>query len=141
MWGTSMLWESTPLGPSNAVEKSPPVVVEKAQPKAAAKAVRVTMKVTAYCADCSICNGKWADGRTALNDDARVCDGVAAAPNLIPYRTRLSIPGVGIKEVDDTGGAMRQAARKGIYHIDVRFLSHDEAKRFGVKWLDVEVLD
>lgn len=99
------------------------------------------MKVTAYCADCRICNGKWADGRTALNDDARKCDGVAAAPKLIPYRTKLLIPGVGVKEVDDTGGAMRQAAKKGIYHIDVRFLDHAEARRFGVRWLDVTILD
>ena len=52
-------------------------------------------------------------------------------------RTRLRIPGVGIREVDDTGGRMRQSAKRGIYHIDVRFRTHKKAKRFGVKWLKV----
>ena len=103
----------------------------------------VRMKVTAYCL-CAKCCGKYAEAfprKTATGDDATVCDGVAADPKLLPYRTRLRIPGVGVREVDDTGGGMRQSAKKGVTHIDVRMATHDEARRFGVKVLNVEILD
>lgn len=102
----------------------------------------IRMKVTAYCL-CRICCGKWADlseRKTSIGDDAKKYDGVAADPKLLPYRTRLEIPGLGVKEVDDTGGGMRQSAKKGIYHIDVRMPSHEAALRWGVRWLEVIVL-
>jgi 3D (Asp-Asp-Asp) domain-containing protein len=102
----------------------------------------VRMKVTAYCL-CEICCEKWAhlpERKTSIGDDAKLYDGVAADPKLLPYRTKLDIPGIGIKEVDDTGGGMRQSAKKGIYHIDVRMPSHSEARRFGVKYLEVKIL-
>ena len=100
----------------------------------------VRMMVTGYC-PCRVCCEDWGGwNETATGDDARIYDGVAADPRLLPYRTRLRIPGVGIREVDDTGGAMRQSAKKGVTHIDVRFASHKEAKRFGRKWLKVTVL-
>lgn len=105
-----------------------------------AEARTVEMLVTAYC-PCEICCGEDADGRTALNDDAYVCDGVAADPKAIPYRTKLKIPGVGIREVDDTGGAMRKLWRKGIYHIDLRFSTHEEALEWGIQTLEVEILE
>jgi len=100
----------------------------------------IKMKVTAYC-PCKKCCGIYADGKTSTNRDAWNSLGVAADPKLLPYGTKLKIPGVGIREVDDTGGAMRRSAEKGIYHIDVRFHDHEEAKKFGVKWLDVTVLN
>jgi 3D (Asp-Asp-Asp) domain-containing protein len=98
------------------------------------------MKVTAYCC-CKICCEKFSGGgKTSIGDNANIFDGVAADPKLLPYRTKLEIPGIGIREVDDTGGAMRQDAKRGIYHIDVRMASHQEARKFGVQWLDVKVL-
>src|SRR3989344_5846925 len=100
----------------------------------------VRMKVTAYC-PCEKCCGKWAKyAKTACGDDARICDGVAADFKLLPKRTLLEIPGAGVKEVDDTGGAMRKSAKKGIYHIDIRFPTHRDALKWGVQWLDVKVL-
>ena len=100
----------------------------------------IRMKVTAYCL-CLICCKKWSGyAKTSIGDDARIYDGVAADPELLPYRTKLNIPGIGIKEVDDTGGAMRQDAKEDIYHIDVRMPSHSEARKFEVKWLNVEVM-
>ena len=102
------------------------------------------MKVTAYCPG-SCCCGEYADGKTATNDDAYICDGVAADFKLLPKRTLLEIPGVGVKEVDDKGGAMRKDAKRGIYHIDLRFPSHEQALEWsgawGYKWLKVKVLD
>ncbi len=99
----------------------------------------IKMKVTAYC-PCKKCCGKHADGKTSTNRDAYKTFGVAADPAVIPYGTVLIIPGVGERVVDDTGGAMRQSTKKGIYHIDVRFHSHQEAKNFGVQWLKVKIL-
>ncbi len=88
------------------------------------------MKVTGYC-PCKKCCGKWADvsGKrvTAIGHDAFVCNGVAADPKLLPYHTKLDIPGIGIREVHDTGSAMRQDTERGICHIDVRFKSHEKA--------------
>jgi len=97
------------------------------------------MKVTGYC-PCKKCCGKFADGKTSIGRDAWKTYGIAADPKLLPYGTRLDIPGIGIRIVDDTGGAMRQSAKKGIYHVDVRFHDHNKAKEFGVQWLNVKIL-
>jgi len=97
------------------------------------------MKLTGYC-PCKKCCGDYADGKTSIGRNAWKTYGVAADPELLPYGTKLDIPGIGIRIVDDTGGAMRQSAKKGIYHIDVRFHSHEKAKEFGVKWKDIRIL-
>ena len=98
----------------------------------------ITCKVTAYTPDSRSC-GNSADGFTSKMDNAYRFDGVAASPDVIPYRTGVLIPGIDIKEVDDTGGAMRQASKKGLYHIDVRMKSHEDAQQFGVKWQRVHL--
>lgn len=103
-----------------------------------AKPRTVRMMVTGYC-PCKTCCGPQAHGVTSTGDNAWVLNGVAADPQLLPYRTRLRIPGVGIREVDDTGGGMRRSAKKRVTHIDVRFASHKEAKRFGRKWLKIKI--
>jgi len=93
-------------------------------------------KTTAYC-KCRVCCGTSANGRTSIGDRARIINGVAADPRAIPYRSKVYIEGVGFKEVDDTGSAMRRSWRRGIYHLDIRFSSHSQAKRYGTKWIDV----
>lgn len=125
-------WETTA-----ADERTTAPVIEAAPTMRPAGEIAV--KATAYCPGACCC-GKYADGRTSIGDDASVEDGVAADPRMIPYRTRLRIPGLGIREVDDTGGAMRAASRDGRYHIDIRFVDHDEALRWGVRYLTVEVM-
>ncbi len=119
----------------------------EAHSPAKADARTITMEVTAYC-PCEECCGPWAtlsspnDKRvTSIGDDAAICDGVAADPAILPYRTKLWIPGVGSREVDDTGGAMRQSAKEGIYHIDLRFPTHAEARTWGVQYLNVTLLN
>jgi len=99
----------------------------------------VRMKVTSYCC-CEKCCGDNAIGYTSTGKLAKGTQGVAADPKLLPYGTVLEIPGIGKLPVDDTGGAMRQDAKKGIYHIDIRAADHETAKKFGVKWLEVKVL-
>lgn len=100
------------------------------------------MKITAYDPYDKYCVGRWAGRlKTASGKNAEIFNGVAADPELLPYGTKLFIPGLGERVVDDTGGAMRKAGKRGLYHIDVRVSSHKEAKKFGVQWKLVEVLN
>ncbi|MBI3270792.1 MAG: 3D domain-containing protein [Planctomycetes bacterium] len=99
----------------------------------------VPAKVTAYDPSYRCC-GEFADGRTSLMDDAWVMDGVAVDPRAIPYRTLLFVPGVGLREADDTGIAMRQSwERQGVYHVDVRMPYFEQARAWGVKYLQVKL--
>ncbi len=120
-------------------QKNPPIVPPKIKKVNSPSCRIIKMKATAYYPG-KECYGKFADGKTAIGRDAWKTFGVAADPKLLPYGTKLEIPGVGIRIVDDTGGAMRQSAKKGIYHIDIRMHSYQEAKNFGVKWLNVKIL-
>lgn len=100
-------------------------------------ALFIEATVTAYC-PCHECTGKtgpWSERTTSLMDPATVCDGVAADyARALPVRARLFIPGVGLREVDDTGGAMRSADGT---HIDVRMDSHELANEFGRQKLTI----
>ena len=145
--GGMLVWGMSEIGETRFVEKRGCIGTEFSSEKQERRGDvtkvnrKIRMKVTAYCL-CKICCGKWAESetrKTSTGDNAKVYDGVAADPKLLLYRTRLIIPGLGEKEVDDTGGGMRQSAKQGVYHIDVRMPSHSEARRFGVRWLDVEI--
>nr|MDA3959587.1 3D domain-containing protein [Planctomycetota bacterium] len=99
----------------------------------------VEVKTTGYC-PCPICCGKDSDGRTSLNRDVlRFPYGIAVEPKLIPYRQWLNVPGYGEHMVDDTGGAMRQSAKKHTVHLDLRFKTHQQARRWGVRWLWIAI--
>jgi 3D (Asp-Asp-Asp) domain-containing protein len=99
----------------------------------------VRTKVTAYDPSRLSC-GKFADGKTSIGQNAWVMDGVASDPTAIPYGTYVVIPGVGGKIVDDTGRAMRNSWRKhGRYHLDLRVTYPYQARRWGVKYLDVKL--
>jgi 3D (Asp-Asp-Asp) domain-containing protein len=103
-------------------------------------ALFIEVEATAYC-PCHQCTGKtepWLERTTSLMDPAMVCDGIAADYlRALPARARVRIPGVGIREVDDTGRAMREA--NGTL-IDVRMGSHDAANQFGRQKLIIELL-
>lgn len=105
--------------------------------------------VTAYSPHSKSC-GKWSKiGKTSTGVCVRSSDpndvyGIAADPKMIPYGTKIYVPGyyeklqnnknlipTEMNEVDDTGGAMRKAARRGILHIDIRFRTESEAQRWG----------
>ena len=63
---------------------------------------------------------------------------VAADPARLPYGTKLNIPGYGVVEIQDTGGALRND--KDNIRIDVFMDSYESAIIFGVQWLEVEIL-
>ena len=97
----------------------------------------VRVKTTGYC-PCIICCGFSSDGKTAINRDVATFPyGIAVEPKLVPYRLVIDVPGYGTAMVDDTGGAMRQSAKQGIVHFDLRFITHSEARRWGVRHLYV----
>lgn len=95
-------------------------------------------KVTAYVPK-SESYGKYNDGKTALGDNAFKLDGVAVAPDAIPYRSKVYIPSAGVREADDTGVAMRKAWKEGNLHIDLRVKNLEKAHQWGVKELTVFV--
>ena len=98
--------------------------------------MEVDAVVTAYC-PCSKCCGKYADGVTSAGKDANT-RGCAVDPKMIPYGSDVVI-GEKAWRADDTGGAMRQSGRKGVYHIDLRMATHAEALQWGRKRIKVTV--
>jgi 3D (Asp-Asp-Asp) domain-containing protein len=60
---------------------------------------------------------------------------VAVDPRLIPLYTRLYVPGYGLAIAGDTGGAIKGN------RIDLGFELGGAARRWGVRWVDVYVLD
>ena len=93
----------------------------------------IRMRSTGYCAG-SCCCGPKAKGTTASGQKARV--GLIAADwSVLPKGTRLSVPGYGKCEVADRGSAV-QGRR-----IDLFFNSHQDALRWGVRWVTVTVRD
>jgi 3D (Asp-Asp-Asp) domain-containing protein len=92
----------------------------------------VQVLTTGYC-PCAICCEEYAAaGRTSTGRDVRVHPfGIASDHRQVPPGTVLDVPGYGRAIVDDTGGAMRQDARQGIVHLDLRFVEHREARRWG----------
>ena len=59
---------------------------------------------------------------------------VAADPSVLKAGTRIRVPGYGEGVVEDIGGAIKGR------HIDLWFPSHDEAKRWGRRYLKIDVL-
>lgn len=94
------------------------------------------MIVTAYC-PCEKCCGEWSDGITASGHRIAPGDKFAAAPPEIPFGTLLLIPGYSDEPVPvlDRGSAI--TGNK----IDVYFDSHIEALNFGIKYLEITILD
>ena len=97
------------------------------------------MQVTAYCA-CKKCCGPKARGLTASGLPISYNGGhfVAADGKLFKFGTQLIVPGYADGqpvEVIDRGGAI-----KG-HHIDLYFPSHEQAKQWGRKWVQVTVIE
>ena len=87
-------------------------------------------EVTAYC-PCELCCGEWSDGVTASGHVIRPGDKFVAADPLVPFGTRLDVPGYGEVPVLDWGGAIR--GRK----LDAFFPTHAEALEWGRQTLEI----
>lgn len=88
-------------------------------------------KATAYC-NCRKCCGKWADGKTASGTTPEQGRTIAVDRKVIPLGTHVLVDGVEYV-AEDTGV-------KG-NRIDIFFDSHQEALNFGVKYVEVEIVE
>ena len=87
--------------------------------------------ITAYCA-CLKCCGQSATGITASGK--RPVEGrTVAASRSIPLGTRIHIEGLGWRTVED------RTARRFDGRVDIYFRSHDEAKKFGKRKLQITI--
>ena len=123
-----------------AIEAVPPQPVT-APPKPAdgPRTRQIQMTVTAYC-PCARCCGPQACGVTASGRNVRANHSrfVAADTRVLPFHTRLSIPGYDGGQavpVLDCGGAI-----KG-HRLDVFFPTHQQAIEWGVQRLTVTVYE
>jgi len=102
---------------------------------AAQKAVKtIQVKVTAY----SSTPGQTDDTPFITASGKHVADGIIAN-NMLPFGTKVKIPslyGDKIFVVQD-----RMASFKSNYHVDIWMASYAQAKNFGVKTVDIEVLE
>lgn len=119
--------------------------VPSSVPAASRQRVYVMRAVVTGYDTCGKCCGKYAGGKkTAIGRNALVNDGAASAPELIPYRSRIYVPGLAlnpVRVVDDTGIGMRRHARAHRQlQFDVRFPTHAMAASFGRRVIDVYVM-
>lgn len=97
----------------------------------------VSMRVTAYC-PCAKCCGKYADGVTANGHRIRPGEWFAAADKSLPFGTMIAIPGYNDGRpvpVWDRGGAIKGD------RLDVFFPTHKEALQWGVKQVEVSIIN
>ena len=132
-----LMHEISPAAPKS---EEPVTSASAVLPGAAAQHSRVVMMlVTAYC-PCTKCCGPHAQGLTASGKPISFNEGrfVAADTKLFKFGTALQIPGYADGkpvEVVDKGGAIKGN------HLDVFFLTHEEAKQWGRKWIAVTVFE
>lgn len=86
------------------------------------------------------------DGQQAEGDPNKTSTGkqvsrgyAAADPRKLPYGTKLEIPNYGVVEIQDTGGALRNDGKN--IRIDLFHNTYKDAMQFGVKDIDVKILE
>ncbi|WP_226037178.1 3D domain-containing protein [Aquibacillus saliphilus] len=94
---------------------------------------QLTMTATAYTAECTGCSGVTATGIDLNNDrDKKV---IAVDPSVIPLGTKVHVEGYGEAIAGDVGGAIKGNK------IDIHVPTKDEAFQWGVKSVQVTILD
>ena len=102
----------------------------------------INAKCTAYCS-CERCCGDYANSRP-LDENGKPIIYTASGRRAVPqysiamsksyaFGTMVEIPGIGMCEVMDRGGAVQGNV------IDIYFGSHEEALEWGCRWLDVKI--
>jgi len=127
--------------PASSSAPAPKTVIFEAEQNGEAQVGEVSewrtvrMRVTAYCA-CRRCCGRHANGRTASNHRIRRGDVFVASDKMYRFGTKMAIPGYNnsqaVKVLD------RGRVIKG-NRLDVFIPSHRRARKWGVRYLDVQV--
>lgn len=93
----------------------------------------ITVRATAYTAECEGCSGVTATGvNLQTNPNAKV---ISVDPSVIPLGSKVYIEGYGTAIAADTGGAIKGN------RIDVFIPSHEDAIKWGSKELKVKILN
>lgn len=100
----------------------------------------IRAKLTAY-SPLDNRDGQQAEGNpTRTSTGRRVGRNIAAAdPKKLPYGTKLYVENYGEIEIQDTGGALRNDDKN--IRIDLFHSTYNEAINFGVKDLDIRILE
>ncbi|HLS20872.1 MAG TPA: LysM peptidoglycan-binding domain-containing protein [Bacillota bacterium] len=116
-------------------QKSKSETATKAQPKEEKQSSGQTMTVTAtaYTAQCDGCSGITYTG-VNLNED-RHAKVIAVDPNVIPLGSKVYVEGYGEAIAADIGGAIKGNK------IDIHVPTKDEAYEWGVRTVNVTILD
>lgn len=93
----------------------------------------ITVKATAYTADCAGCSGTTATGMDVKNNSSAKV--IAVDPKVIPLGSKVYVEGYGYAVAGDTGGAIKGN------RIDVLVSSNDKAMQWGVRHIKVKIVD
>lgn len=85
--------------------------------------------VTGYCG-CAVCCGQ--AGQPTASGKMPAAGVTCAGPRAMPFGTVLNIPGVGDRIVQD------RLAKRYDSRIDIFFATHNEAKQFGIRKLNLQ---
>lgn len=106
----------------------------------------VLFRVTAYCA-CELCCGEWAKNRPTdelgnpivigASNDVLITNVSVASP--LPFYTEIELGELGTVVVHDRT-AKWVVEKHGEHIIDIYMADHDEARRFGVQYIEGVVL-
>jgi 3D (Asp-Asp-Asp) domain-containing protein len=94
---------------------------------------QIQVKATAYTKDCPGCSGITKTGIDLNQDPHKKV--IAVDPDIIPLGSKVYIPGYGTAVAGDTGGAING------HHIDVYLESKEAAQKWGVKTLNITVVN
>lgn len=118
---------------SNQAEESTEVEQNNTSEKEAAEGETMTVTATAYTAKCEGCSGVTATGIDLnANPNKKV---VAVDPDVIPLGTEVYVEGYGNAIAGDTGGAIKGNK------IDIHVPTKNEANSWGVRTVDITILD
>ena len=124
------------LGSKGEVEqRRPDSTFDKAAAYSAGEWQSVRMRVTAYC-PCPKCCGRYSDGQTACGHKIRPGDAFVAADRNYQFGTEMIVAGY------NDGAPVKVLDRGGAIHgnrLDVFFHSHEDALKWGVKYVDVKI--
>lgn len=93
----------------------------------------LTVRATAYTADCQGCSGVTATGvNLKANPEAKV---ISVDPSVIPLGSKVYVEGYGYATAADTGSAIKGN------RVDIFIADHEKAVKWGVKNVKVQVLN
>lgn len=123
--------EEPEVNTQNTVAKEEPKQETESEQEAEGETISVT--ATAYTAGCAGCSGVTATGiNLNENPNEKV---IAVDPSVIPLGTEVYVEGYGYAVAGDIGGAINGNK------IDVHVPTKDEANAWGVKTVDVTIVD